>query len=108
MTRMARIRFVPFVSSVAKITCMNVLEQFRLDGRVALVTGCSRLNGLGYGMAEALAEAGADIAAVSTRPVAGSGERIRKLGRRYVHLAADLGSLDALDRVIRETVEQMG
>ena len=43
-----------------------ILEQFRLDGKVAVVTGASR--GMGFAIAEGLAEAGADIAAVSRTP----------------------------------------
>ena len=38
---------------------MSILDQFRLDGKVALVTGCRR--GIGAAMAEALAEAGAEL-----------------------------------------------
>ena len=41
---------------------MNVMESFRLDGKTALVTGARR--GIGRAMANALAEAGADIIAV--------------------------------------------
>jgi 2-dehydro-3-deoxy-D-gluconate 5-dehydrogenase len=40
-----------------------ILDSFRLTGKVALVTGCKR--GIGLAMAEALAEAGADIIGVS-------------------------------------------
>jgi len=41
---------------------MNVLDRFRLDGKVALVTGCRR--GIGLALAAGLAEAGADIIGV--------------------------------------------
>ena len=40
-----------------------ILEQFQLQGRVAMVTGCN--TGLGQGMALALAQAGADIVGVN-------------------------------------------
>ena len=40
-----------------------ILDQFRLDGQTALVTGCRR--GIGLALTEALAEAGADIVGVS-------------------------------------------
>ncbi len=42
---------------------MTILDKFRLDGKVAIVTGAS--TGLGQGMAIGLAEAGADIVGVS-------------------------------------------
>jgi 2-deoxy-D-gluconate 3-dehydrogenase len=48
-----------------------ILDRFRLDGKLALVTGCSR--GIGKAMAEGLAEAGADVIGVSASlPIAGS------------------------------------
>ena len=43
---------------------MSILETFKLDGKVALVTGCRR--GIGKALAEGLAEAGADIIGVSS------------------------------------------
>jgi 2-deoxy-D-gluconate 3-dehydrogenase len=42
---------------------MSILQSFDLSGKVALVTGCKR--GIGKAIAEALAEAGADIIGVS-------------------------------------------
>jgi 2-dehydro-3-deoxy-D-gluconate 5-dehydrogenase len=63
---------------------MNVLDLFRLDGKVAMVTGCRR--GIGFAMAEALAEAGADIIGVSRNlEEEGSaiGERVVALGRKF-------------------------
>mgnify|MGYP001811992556 CR=1 FL=1 len=63
---------------------MSVLDTFRLDGKTALVTGCKR--GIGFGMARALAEAGADIIGVSANMQA-SGSDIEQavtgLGRRF-------------------------
>ena len=38
---------------------MSIMEKFKLDGKTALVTGCSK--GIGFGIAKGLAEAGADI-----------------------------------------------
>ena len=49
---------------------MGVLEQFKLDGKIALITGCKR--GIGRAMAVALAEAGADIIGVSASLTTGS------------------------------------
>ncbi len=45
---------------------MSILDKFRLDGKVALVTGASR--GLGQAMAVGLAEAGADVAGLDRTP----------------------------------------
>ena len=76
---------------------MSILDQFRLDGKVALVTGCRR--GIGAAMAEALAEAGADIVGVSASLEA-SGSAIEKtvtaLGRKFKGYACDLGDRKAL------------
>jgi 2-deoxy-D-gluconate 3-dehydrogenase len=66
-----------------------ILDLFKLDNRVALVTGASR--GLGQAMAVGLAEAGADIACVSR-----SGDdsilrtQVEALGRRFVGFKSDL------------------
>ncbi len=50
---------------------MTVLERFSIEGKTALVTGCSR--GIGFAMAEGLAEAGANIIGVSASlPAQGS------------------------------------
>ena len=43
---------------------MSIMEKFKLDGKMALVTGCSK--GIGFGIAKGLAEAGADIIGVSS------------------------------------------
>ena len=56
-----------------------ILDKFRLDGKIALVTGGTK--GIGKAMAMALAEAGADIAAVSRRPEPDLEKAILALGR---------------------------
>lgn len=62
---------------------MSILSHFSLNNKVALVTGCSR--GIGKAMAEALAEAGADIIGVSASLQPGSAveENVKKTGRNF-------------------------
>jgi 2-deoxy-D-gluconate 3-dehydrogenase len=68
---------------------MSILEKFKLDGKLALVTGCSR--GIGLGIAKALAEAGADIIGVSASLREGS--EIEKyttsIGRKFYYYKCD-------------------
>jgi 2-deoxy-D-gluconate 3-dehydrogenase len=80
---------------------MRVLEQFRLDGKLAVVTGCRR--GIGKAMAIALAEAGADIAGVSANMEASASEvekEVRALGRGFKGYACDFADRPALYRFI--------
>ncbi|MFI5896318.1 2-dehydro-3-deoxy-D-gluconate 5-dehydrogenase KduD [Actinoplanes sp. NPDC051513] len=72
-----------------------ILDSFRLDGRVALVTGGNR--GLGQAAAVALAEAGADIALLTRGDPAESRTRITALGRRATHVHCDLSSATPAD-----------
>ncbi|MCB0190775.1 MAG: 2-dehydro-3-deoxy-D-gluconate 5-dehydrogenase KduD [Anaerolineae bacterium] len=65
-----------------------ILDQFNLEGRVALVTGAGR--GLGQAMALALAEAGADVAGLDRSDGAATTEAVQALDRRYYHLSVDL------------------
>lgn len=79
---------------------------FSLEGKVALVTGAN--TGLGQGIALALAEAGADIAAAGISPPTETEEKVRALGRRFVAIEANLSSLEPVERIIRETLDGLG
>jgi len=85
-----------------------ILDKFKLDGKIALVTGASA--GLGQGMAIALAEAGADVAC-HCRAVGQADETvalIKKMGRRAVSVAGDMSDKDTPKRVVAETVAAFG
>lgn len=83
-----------------------ILDQFKLDGKVAIVTGASR--GLGQDMAIALAEAGADIVGVSHSGDSSTGEAIEQLGRRYLNVKANLMSMDSIPKVMNQTLDTFG
>ena len=88
---------------------MTVLDLFRLDGKVALVTGASR--GLGQGMAVGLAEAGADIAGLDRTPDCNETcAQVEALGRRYFNLSIDLlnATPEDLTRAVEQVVEGLG
>jgi 2-deoxy-D-gluconate 3-dehydrogenase len=79
---------------------------FNLEGKVALVTGGN--TGLGQGIAIALAEAGADIAAAGISAPTETEARVRALGRRFVAIEANLSSIEPVARIVRETVDGLG
>jgi dehydrogenase/reductase SDR family protein 4 len=81
---------------------------FRLDGRVAVVTGGSR--GIGRAVALGLARAGADVVVAARKvpdlePVA---DEIRSMGRRALAVPAHLGRRPEIDRLFEATVEAFG
>jgi NAD(P)-dependent dehydrogenase (short-subunit alcohol dehydrogenase family) len=88
---------------------MTVLDRFRLDGRRALVTGGAK--GLGRVMAEALAEAGANVA-VASRTLdacrAAADEIARSTGRRTAAFAVDVSRSDDIIRLVSEVERGLG
>jgi 2-deoxy-D-gluconate 3-dehydrogenase len=87
---------------------MHILDAFKLDGKVALVTGASR--GIGQAAALALAEAGADIAGVSRSSCEETRARVEALGRRFLAIPCDLhkATVADLDQVVQRVVQEWG
>jgi 2-deoxy-D-gluconate 3-dehydrogenase len=83
-----------------------ILDKFKLDGKVAIVTGAAR--GLGQGMAVGLAEAGADVALVDVLDMSESKEQIEKLGRKCIAITADLSKKESVKKIVDTTIEQLG
>jgi 2-deoxy-D-gluconate 3-dehydrogenase len=83
-----------------------ILNKFKLDDKVAIVTGASR--GLGKAMAIGLAEAGADVALVASTSCDDAAKQIRALGRKSVCIQADLLKSDVVPRIVETTVKELG
>ncbi len=85
-----------------------VLEQFRVDGRVAIITGAGR--GIGAACAETLAEAGADvvIGARSDDQLTETVARVEAHGRRAVAVAGDLSTREGLSALVDAATDQLG
>ena len=87
---------------------MSILDLFRVDGQVAVVTGSGR--GIGRAIAIALAEAGADVVVTSRRAddVAEVAAQVRAMGRRAVEAPADLREPGTPQRLAQLAVDEFG
>ena len=83
-----------------------ILDQFKLDGKVAVVTGGAR--GLGRGMAEGLAQAGCDIALVDILDMSDAKASIEALGRKCTAIAADLSKKESVATIVDQAVKALG
>lgn len=84
----------------------GILDKFKLDGKVAIVTGASR--GLGQGIAVGLAEAGADLALVDILEIENTKKVIEEIGRKAIPIHADLSSIGCVKLIVEKTVAEYG
>jgi NAD(P)-dependent dehydrogenase (short-subunit alcohol dehydrogenase family) len=87
---------------------MGILDKFRLDDRVAIVTGAS--SGLGVAFAECLAEAGADVALGARRVdrLGATAQSVEARGRRAISLATDVSVPQDCQELVDATLDAFG
>ena len=85
-----------------------ILDLFRLDGKVAIVTAAGR--GIGAGIARAYAECGADvvIGARTEEQLAEVATYVESLGRKAIVVPGDLGSREGMAKLVDAAVSELG
>jgi len=85
------------------------LDAFKLDGRVALITGGNR--GLGFALAQALAEAGANVVVTGRqqeRAVESAATLARATGQRTMGLMVDVTDAQQIESMVQAVVKEFG
>ena len=85
-----------------------ILEKFNLTGKIAIVTGCASPIGLGFAMAEGLAEAGADIVGVDVNDMNILKERIEKIGKQFLPIHFNLREIKNISQIVEKTIDKFG
>lgn len=87
---------------------MCKLEEFSLEGKVAVITGAGR--GLGESMANALANAGADIvsADIDEKTAESTAQDIKRIGRRSLSAKVDVTKYSEIEKMAEKTIKKFG
>jgi 2-dehydro-3-deoxy-D-gluconate 5-dehydrogenase len=83
-----------------------ILDKFKLDGKVAMVTGAGR--GLGQAAALGFAQAGADVAVVDVIGTDDTAKQVGALGRRVCQISANLLERSSVPRIVDAAVKELG
>lgn len=87
---------------------MGIMDRYRLDGKVAILSGAGR--GIGAASALALAEAGADIAVLARNEeqITAVADAARAMGRRALAIVTDAHDADAMEAAVQRTADELG
>ena len=85
---------------------MSIIDAFRLDGKVAVVTGAN--TGLGQGMSVALAQAGAKVVGVARRSCEDTKKLIEADGGEFTEVIADLSDMVAIETIVNGALAAYG
>jgi len=83
-----------------------ILDSFRLDGKVAMVSGCN--TGLGQAIAQGLAEAGCAIVGVNRSDPSETMKNMKKHGYEFLDIRADLSEQKGIPNIIDNAIERFG
>lgn len=83
-----------------------ILDKFKLDGKVAVVTGAN--TGLGQGMCVALAQAGAKVIGVARRSCEETAGLIKEFNGKFEEIIADLSDISVVNTILNSSVDKFG